>query len=158
MKVYMESIKFREYKNPKIFIVGILTVAFGILITFINILGILIFLIGMLFLFVKTEIEIFKNFQNKYNITVFSKTIISVDKKIIKPDYISLFGQSFKGANEYGLIASLGSDYKVDFYVIRFFDDNNRNDIVYKSKNKKEVLEKGQQLATLLNVELVNKL
>lgn len=170
----MKSIKFREYKNPKIYLFGFIFISISIIAFIFSIASLIIsielktiacfilvfflLLTSIIITFFKSEIEIFKSFQNKYNITIFSKTIISVDKKIIKPDYISLFGQSFKGSNEYGLITSLGSDYTVDFYVIRFFDENNRNEIIFKSKNKSEVLEKGTQLAALLNVELVNKL
>lgn len=170
----MESIKFREYKNPKIYLFGFIFISISVIALILSIYSLvisieikkigsfilvfLVFLISIIVTFFKSEIEIFKSFQNKYNITLFSKTIISIDKEIIKPDYISLFGQSFSGSNEYGLITSLGSDYTVDFYVIRFFDENNRNEIIFKSKHKAEVLEKGTQLTELLNVELVNKL
>lgn len=154
----MESIKFRETKNTKAKFLGVVILIFGLLIILTEPIGIFIFLIGFLILTINTEIEVFKTFENKYNITLFSKTIFSKNKKLIEPNYISLFGQSFSRSNDFSTVSALGSTSSYDFYVIRFFDENNRNEIIFKSKNKTEVLEKGTQLAALLNVELLNKL
>ena len=77
---------------------------------------------------------------------------------LIYPEYISLFGQTFSSNNDFSTVSALGSTAEFDFYVIRFFGERNKNDIIFKSKNKEEVLSKGKQLANLFNVELVNKL
>jgi len=154
----MNSIKFKEYKNTKAKFLGISVLVFGLLITLVEPIGLLLILVGTLILTINTEIEIFKDFKNKYNITIFSKTIISLEKKVMQPDYISLFGQSFSRANEFSSVAALGSSSTYDFYVIRFFNENNRHELIFKSRKRDEVLEKGKQLAELLNVELVNKL
>jgi len=167
-----ESIKFQEYKNPKAIFFGTIIIVSGLLLivlglsdylnltrlSIVLLMGLFIISLGTLILTVNTEIEITKDFNNKYNITLFTKTIFSFKKKIMHPDYISLFGQSFSGANEYGLISSLGTDYKYDFYVIRFFYKNNKNELIFKSRKREEVLTKGKLLASLLNVELLNKL
>lgn len=149
----MESIKFRETKNTKAKFLGIVILVFGLLVLIIEPIGLFIFLIGFLILTINTEIEVFKNFENKYNITLFSKNI-----ELISPDYISLFSQSFSRSNDFSTVSALGTKSSYDFHVIHFFDENNRNEIIFKSKNKSEVLEKGIQLAELLNVELLNKL
>jgi hypothetical protein len=154
----MESIKFKEYKNTKAKYIGIGLLLFSIFIMTQELSGIILTVIGLLVLGVHTEIEVFKNFENKLNIILFNVKLFSIRTELIYPEYISLFGQSFSSDNEFSTVSALGSTASFDFYVIRFFGENNKNDIVYKSKNKEVVLIKGKQLANLLNVELLNKL
>lgn len=154
----MESIKFKEYKNTKAKYIGIGLLLFSIFIMTQELSGIILTVIGLLVLGVHTEIEVFKNFENKLNIILFNMKLFSIQTELIYPEYISLFGQSFSSDNEFSTVSALGSTASFDFYVIRFFGKNNKNDIVFKSKNKEVVLIKGKQLANLLNVELLNKL
>jgi len=154
----MKSIKFKEYKNTKAKYIGIGLLLFSLFIMTQELSGIILTVIGLLILGVNTEIEVFKNFDNKLNITLFNAKLFSIKKDLIYPEYISLFAQSFSSSNEFSTVSALGSTAEFDFYVIRFFGERNRNDIVFKSKNKKEVLEKGKQLSDFLKVELVNKL
>ena len=154
----MESIKFKEYKNTKAKYIGIGLLLFSFFIMTQELSGIILTVIGLLVLGVHTEIEVFKNFENKLNIILFNMKLFSIQTELIYPEYISLFGQSFSSDNEFSTVSALGSTASFDFYVIRFFGENNKNDIVFKSKNKEEVLIKGKQLANLLNVELLNKL
>lgn len=148
----MKSIKFKEYKNTKAKYIGIGLVFFSFFIMTQELSGIILTVIGLLILEVHTEIELFEKFDNKLNITLFNMKLFSITKKLIYPEYISLFGQSFSTSNVFSIVSSLGSTAKFDFYAIRFFDENNRNDIVFKSKNRKEVLLKGAELALLLEV------
>jgi len=154
----MQSIKFKEYKNTKAKYIGIGLLLFSFFIMTQEFSGIILTIIGLLILGVNTEIEVFKNFDNKLNITLFNTKLFSIKKDLIYPEYISLFGQSFSSSNEFSTVSALGSTAEFDFYVIRFFGERNRNDIVFKSKNKEEVLIKGSELSILLDVELVNKL
>jgi len=154
----MDSIKLKEYKNMKAKYIGIGLLLFSIFIMTQELSGIILTLIGLLVLGVNTEIEVFKNFDNKLNITLFNIKFFSVKKNLIYPEYISLFGQSFSSNNDFSTVSALGSTAEFDFYVIRFFGERNRNDIIFKSKNKEEVLIKGSELSILLDVELVNKL
>jgi len=154
----MNSIKFKEYKNTKAKYIGIGLLLFSLFIITQELSGIILTVIGLLILGVNTEIEVFKNFDNKLNITLFNAKLFSIKKDLIYPEYISLFGQSFSSNNEFSTVSALGSTAEFDFYVIRFFGERNRNDIVFKSKNKDEVLIKGSELSILLNIELVNKL
>ncbi len=154
----MKSIKFKEYKNTKTNYIGFSLIFFSFFIITQDLSGILITVIGLLILGINTEIEVFEKFNNKLNFILFNKKLFSINKQLVFPEYISLFGQSFSSSNEFSSVSSLGSKAEFDFYVIRFFDENNRNDIVYKSKNRKEVLLKGTELSKLLNVELLNKL
>ena len=154
----MNSIKFKEYKNTKAKYIGIGLLLFSLFIMTQELSGIILTIIGLLILGVNTEIEVFKNFNNKLNITLFNIKLFSIKKSLIYPEYISLFGQSFSSNNEFSTVSALGSTAEFDFYVIRFFGERNRNDIIFKSKNKEEVLIKGSELSILLNVELVNKL
>ena len=123
-----------------------------------NLTGVVILLLGLILFGVNFELEIFKDFKNKLNIKFLSLKLFSQKEELIFPDYISISGQSFSTSNEFGTISALGSKSGFDYYVIRFFDENNRNELVFKTKNKAEVLEKGKQLAELLNVDLLNKL
>jgi len=154
----MNSIKFKEYKNTKAKYIGIALLLFSLFIMTQELSGIILTVISVLILGVNTEIEVFKNFENKLNITLFNTKLFSIKKDLIYPEYISLFGQSFSLDNEFSTVSALGSTAEFDFYVIRFFGERNRNNIVFKSKNKEEVLIKGSKLSTLLDVELVNKL
>jgi len=154
----MDSIKLKEYKNMKAKYIGIGLLLFSIFIMTQELSGIILTLIGLLVLGVNTEIEVFKNFDNKLNITLFNIKFFSIKKNLIYPEYISLFGQSFSSNNDFSTVSALGSTAEFDFYVIRFFGERNRNDIIFKSKNKEEVLIKGSELSILLDVELVNKL
>jgi hypothetical protein len=154
----MKSIKFKEYKNTKAKYIGIGLVFFSFFVMTQELSGIILTLIGLLILGVHTEIEVFQKFDNKLNITLFNMKLFSINKKLVFPEYISLFGQSFSSSNEFSTVSSLGSTANFDFYVIRFFDENKRNDIVFKSKNREEVLLKGAELALLLDVQLLNKL
>jgi hypothetical protein len=154
----MESIKFKEYKNTKAKYIGIGLLVFSLFIMTQDLSGIILTIIGVLILGVHTEIEVFKNFENKLNIILFNMKLFSIKKELISPEYVSLFGQSFSSDNEFSTVSALGSKASFDFYVIRFFGENNKNDIVFKSKNKEVVLRKGKQLSIMLNVELLNKL
>jgi len=154
----MNSIKFKEYKNTKAKYIGIGLLLFSFFIMTQELSGIILTVIGLLILGVNTEIEVFKNFDNKLNITLFNTKIFSIKKNLIYPEYISLFGQSFSSNNEFSTVSALGSTAEFDFYVIRFFGERNRNDVVFKSKNRDEVLIKGSELSILLDVELINKL
>ncbi|PHS07525.1 MAG: hypothetical protein COA88_08360 [Kordia sp.] len=154
----MNSIKFKEYKNRKAKYIGIGLLLFSFFIMTQELSGIILTVIGILILGVNTEIEVFENFDNKLNITLFNTKLFSIKKNLIYPEYISLFGQSFSSSNEFSTVSALGSTAEFDFYVIRFFGERNRNDVIFKSKNKEEVLIKGSELSILLDVELVNKL
>lgn len=154
----MTSIRFKQFKNPKSKIFGTIFLLFGAIGMTESYIGFIVFLIGVLFFFINFEIEINKDFNNKTNVTLFDQKILSLDRKVLYPDYISLFGQSFGHSNDFSTVSALGSSSQYDFYVIRFFDENNRNEIIFKSKNKDEVLIKGSELSLLLDVELVNKL
>lgn len=154
----MESIKFKEYKNTKAKYIGIGLLLFSLFIMTQELSGIILTVFGLLILGVNTEIEVFKNFDNKLNITLFNTKLFYIKKDLIYPEYISLFGQTFSSNNDFSTVSALGSTAEFDFYVIRFFGERNKNDIIFKSKNKEEVLSKGKQLANLFNVELVNKL
>lgn len=154
----MESIKFKEHKNTKARYIGIGLLLFSLFIMTQELSGIILTVIGLLILGVNTEIEVFKNFENKLNITLFNTKLFSIKKNLIYPEYVSLFGQTFSSNNDFSTVSALGSTAEFDFYVIRFFGEGNKNDIIFKSKNKEEVLSKGKQLANLFNVELVNKL
>jgi len=154
----MKSIKFKEYKNTKAKYIGVGLLLFSLFIMTQELSGIILTIIGIFILGVNTEIEVFKNFENKLNITLFNMKLFSIKKDLIYPEYISLFGQSFSSSNEFSTVSALGSTAEFDFYVIRFFGERNRNDIVFKSKNKDEVLIKGSELSILLDVELLNKL
>ncbi|NQY31190.1 MAG: hypothetical protein HRT69_17200 [Flavobacteriaceae bacterium] len=154
----MNSIKFKEYKNRKAKYIGIGLLLFSFFIMTQELSGIILTVIGLLILGVNTEIEVFENFDNKLNITLFNTKLFSIKKNLIYPEYISLFGQSFSSSNEFSTVSALGSTAEFDFYVIRLFGERNRNDVIFKSKNKDEVLIKGSELSILLDVELVNKL
>ena len=154
----MSSIKLQKERLLKVKIFGGLFLIIGIIGSLQNLTGVAILLIGLLLIGVNFELEIFNNFKNKLNIKFFSFKLFSQKEKLIFPTYISIFGQSFSTSNEFSTVSALGSTSEFDYYVIRFFDENNRNDLVFKSKNKEEVLEKGKQLAELLNVDLLNKL
>lgn len=154
----MNSIKFKQFKNPKAKFLALGLILLGIVAIIQSFIGLLLLCIGIIILGINFEIEIFENFKNKLNITLFGNKVFSINKEIIYPDYISLFGQSFGHANDYNTVSSLGTTASFDFYVIRFFDDRNRNEIIFKSKNRDEVLIKGSELSILLEVELVNKL
>jgi|GEM_PF-3399440 len=154
----MKSIKFKEYKNTKAKFIGIGLLIFSLFIMTQELSGIILTIIGVLILGVHTEIEVFEKFDNKLNITLFNMKLFSIKKELIYPEYISLFGQSFSSSNEFSTVSALGSTAEFDFYVIRFFGENNRNDIVFKSKNREEVLIKGSELSIMLDVELLNKL
>lgn len=154
----MKSIKFKEYKNTKAKYIGIGLLVFSLFIMTQELSGIILTIIGLLILGVHTEIEVFEYFDNKLNIKLFNMKLFSIKKELVYPEYISLFGQSFSSSNEFSTVSALVSTAEFDFYVIRFFDENNRNDIVFKSKNREEVLIKGSELSILLDVELLNKL
>ncbi len=177
----MESIRFKSLKKITSKVIGFLFFIPGILLFILLLLTAVttifkgniitmfkeIYPLYILFIFIcsisliflaNKEIEIFINFKNRINITLFSKKIFSYSTQIIYPSYISLFGQSFSKSNDFSTISALGSTSEYDLYVIRFFNNKNQREIIFKSENKKEVLEKGKQLAELLNVKLVNNI
>ena len=154
----MNSIKLKKEKLLKVKIFSILFILFGIVASLESITGIIILFIGVVFIGINFELEIFKNFNNKLNIKFFNLKIYSQNSALVFPEYISIFGQSFSSSNEFSSVSALGSTSGFDYYVICFFDENNRHDFVFKSKKRNEVLEKGKQLAELLNVDLLNKL
>lgn len=154
----MNSIKLKEYKNMKAKYIGIGLLLFSLFIMTQELSGIILTLIGLLVLGVNTEIEVFKNFDNKLNITLFNIKFFSVKKNLIYPEDISLFGQSFNSNNDFSTVSALGSTAEFYFYVIHFFGERNRNNVVFKSKKKEEVLIKGSELSILLDIELINKL
>jgi hypothetical protein len=154
----MESIKFREPKNTKAKVIGFALLIVSIFIILQEISGLLLSFIGIVILGFQKEIEVFKSFENKLNFYFFNLKLYSTSVELRFPEYISLAEQSLSLSNEYNTVSSLGSTAAIDYYTIRFFDENNRNEIIFNSKNKTEVLEKGTQLAALLNVELLNKL
>lgn len=138
----MESIKFKEYKNTKAKYIGIGLLLFSLFIMTQKLSGIILTVFGLLILGVNTEIEVFKNFDNKLNITLFNTKLFYIKKDLIYPEYVSLFGQTFSSNNDFSTVSALGSTTEFDFYVIRFFGERNKNDIIFKSKNKEEVLSK----------------
>ena len=154
----MERIKFKEPKNTKAKVIGfaLLIVSFFIILQENS--GLLLTCIGLVILGFQKEIEIFKSFENKLNYYFFNLKLFSTSLELRFPEYISIAEQSLSLSNEYNTVSALGSTTEIDYYTIRFFDENNRNEIIFKSKHKTEVLEKGTQLAALLNVELLNKL
>ncbi|MGB0973693.1 MAG: hypothetical protein ACPGU9_01765 [Flavobacteriaceae bacterium] len=154
----MESIKFKEAKTIKVKAIGITLIVVSIFILLQAPSGIVLTCIGLVVLGLQKELEVFKSFDNKMNFYFFNLKLYTVTKELVCPEYISLAAQSFSLSNDFNTVSALGSTAEIDFYVIRFFDENNRNDIIFKSKNKTEVLEKGTKLASLLNVELLNKL
>ena len=154
----MSSIKLQKERLLKVKIFTILFIVVGVIGSLENLTGVVILLLGLILFGINFELEIFKDFKNKLNIKFFSLKLFSQKEELIFPDYISIFGQSFSTSNEFSTIFALGSTSGFNYYVIRFFDENYRNEFVFKSKNKAEVLEKGKQLAELLNVDLLNKL
>lgn len=154
----MESIKLKEPKNIKAKVIGIALLVVSIFVIIQEPSGILLTCIGLVVLGLQKETEVFKSFDNKLNFYFFNLKLYAVTKELVFPEYISLAEQSFSLSNEFNTVSALGSTAEIDFYIIRFFDENNRNEIIFKSKNKSEVLKKGKELALILNVELVNKL
>ena len=154
----MSSIKLQKERLLNVKIFTILFIVVGVIGSLENLTGVVILLLGLILFGINFELEIFKDFKNKLNIKFFSLKLFSQKEELIFPDYISIFGQSFSTSNEFSTIFALGSTSGFNYYVIRFFDENYRNEFVFKSKNKAEVLEKGKQLAELLNVDLLNKL
>ncbi len=154
----MESVRLKKDKILNIKIFAAIFIVIGIVAAFENLTGIFILLIGVLLVGINVELEIFSIDKSRLQFTFLNKRLFSIKQEVLSPNYISLFGQSFSKSNDFSAVAALGSSSAFDFYVIRFFDENNRNEIVFKSKNKAEVLQKGKQLAELLNVDLLNKL
>lgn len=152
------SVKLKEFKNQKVKFLSYGMIALSVMAAYQDIKTVIAIPIALLLLGFNTEIEIFNIAKSKRNVKLFSLKLFSINMKIINPDYISVFGQSFSHDNDFSTVSALGSSTAFDLYVIRFFDENNRNQIVFKSKNRDEVLIKGSELSILLDVELVNKL
>jgi argininosuccinate synthase len=72
---------------------------------------------------------------------------------VLFPEYISIFSASFKKDNDWGAIAALGTQQKSQNIVIKFFRGHN-NEIVYKSNNYDQSLEKANELSTLLGIRV----
>ena len=172
----MNKISLKIYKDPKIYLLGSVILLLFLPTLFLvpklffyeiqskflfkKILIILFFLTGiitgLLFFIINLEKVFSKDGVCNTSVLCLNKKIFSFSSEHISPKYISVYPQRFSESHNYS--QNVNIDTKTVLYVIRFFDENNRNELVFKTKNKAEVLEKGKQLAELLNVDLLNKL
>ncbi|KJD34081.1 hypothetical protein PK35_04950 [Tamlana nanhaiensis] len=134
---------------------GIPLVVFCCAISYINLIFFPLALVSICLMFVGYSYLFRSDFKHKMVITVFGFKLIYLKKTFLNPDYISLFPQSYKQTNAFGFLEFGQSKWKE--YTIKFFSSN-RNQTVFRSENKEDVLTLGVQLSDLLGVKLYNKL
>ena len=153
----MDKIAFKQEKPLKVKLVAGLLLVFGFFVWFIEnaptsqriVLSILpVILFGY-----SVSYEITKKFKNQRVFSIFKIQVFKTTLKIDFPEYITVFGASFKQGNEWGTTSALGTTSKSDGFVIRFFKGNSKF-TVYKTNNYELALEKAKQLANMLNVEI----
>ncbi|WP_397364172.1 hypothetical protein [Olleya sp. R77988] len=120
-------------------------------------LGVLFYVLGILFFFVNYNLVITKGFLNYYQFRIFNISLFKIKKELLFPDYVSLFNQSFVQSNHVGFSPDILGDSKYRLYTIKFFKGH-KNEILFTSKNRVEVVKLGTQLSTMFNVELHNTL
>lgn len=137
-------------------IVGLPIIGFGFLVFDENmIVGILCFLFGLFVFSINYSLVITKDFSNYYQIRSLTFPLFKIKKDLFFPDYVSLFLQSFVQSNNVGFSPKILGDSRYELFTIKFFE-NNKNVIIFTSSNKDEVMRLGQELSTMLNVELYN--
>jgi len=103
------------------------------------------------------EYIIVRNGSSLLVVKIFNKTILSIKKSFITPDYISLMYQSFYESSHFSWYPNVFPDTKFKLYTIKFFKGNNR-ETVFKTDNKEEAIQKANMLSKLLNVRINNTL
>lgn len=133
---------------PFLFVSVVLSI-FDSMFSFVIIIGVLLFVFNYDYL-------IKANFDSYIRFGFFNLRLVKLKRKIIQPEYISLFKQRYKTLMGFGFYTSFGED-KFEMYSIKFFNKEG-NQTVFKSFNKAEVLTLGKDLSNMLNVELYNTL
>ncbi len=116
-----------------------------------------LFLLSTSILGYSVAYEIRSDFKNKKHFRLFGFSVLELKLNCIKPDYISVFSASFNGGTGWGPIAAMNAKNGSKSYVIRFFKGN-QYFTVFKSNSLTEVEQKGEELASLLKINLVNKI
>ena len=133
-------------------------IVLGILISKENLmLSVLLILISLIVFSASYSLVITKEFKNYFKIYTLGLPLFRISKRLRFPDYISLFNQSFIQTNHEGFSPNTLGDTRYKMYTIKFFNDNG-NDIVFQSKNKELIIGLGQDLCSMLDVELYNTL
>ncbi|MEY8870722.1 hypothetical protein AB9K24_14535 [Meridianimaribacter flavus] len=133
---------------PFLFVSVVLSI-FDSMFSFAIIIGVLLFVFNYDYL-------IKANFDSYIRFGFFNLRLVKLKRKIIQPEYISLFKQRYKTVMGFGFHTPFGED-KFEMYSIKFFNKEG-NQTVFKSFNKAEVLTLGKDLSNMLNVELYNTL
>ncbi|UKM65570.1 hypothetical protein GSB9_02141 [Flavobacteriaceae bacterium GSB9] len=131
-----------------------LTVLF-LCLTYINVFFLPLLLFGVLFMFSGYSYVFKADGCHKVKYKTFGFTVIEFNRQFLKPDYVSVFNQSFKQTSVLGFLEFGTSKYKS--YVVKLFQGN-QNIIVYKSNNSEAVLRIGEGLSNLFEIELYNAL
>ncbi|TXE12968.1 hypothetical protein FUA26_04015 [Seonamhaeicola algicola] len=113
------------------------------------------FIISLLWLFGSYNYVFNENGNHKIQYKTLNILLFTRDKAFLKPDYVSLFQQSFKQTLGFGFLEFGKARYKD--YTIKLFSEN-KHKIVYITSRKVEVLLLGKKLSEVLNVELYNAL
>lgn len=113
--------------------------------------------LGIIILVFQINKEIHSDFQNIIKYKIGPIPVFSKKWKIIYPDYISLFKTNTSTKHEWGPVAAMGKESNNIKYHIRFFSKNEWVNI-HTTTKKNEALRVGEQLKSLLQVELINKL
>ncbi len=113
----------------------------------------ILLLIGLVLIGYSVTYEIQKGFENYKRIRLFGVTLWKQKLKVLFPEYISVFSTSFKKDNEWGTVAALGTKSVNENVVIKFFKGQ-KNEIVYKSSEYANALEKANELSVMLNVRV----
>ena len=151
----MTKIIFKQDKPTTVVMMGVLLVLLSIISTSSIVDFIFLFSIALLLLGYRVSYKILKDYNNKKTISFLGIPIINTTLDIIYPDYISVFGANFSKRNDWGPIASLGTNSNADKIVIRLFKENEKFTL-FKS-GKYEVTKKlAIQLSEMLKVELVD--
>jgi len=111
------------------------------------------FIIGLVLIGYTVTYEIRNNFENFKIISLFGFPVWRQRLTLFKPEYISVFSASFKKDNEWGAVAAIGGETKIKNVVVKFFEGR-KNEIVFKSNDYTEALEKATELGLLLNVRV----
>lgn len=156
----MEQMIFNQKKNIKEYIFGSLFMLAGLLVmlgseTFFY--GILVMLVGIIFIGFNIKYEITKTYNNKKHISLFNIPLFKIKLDFPFPDYVSLFATQFTQSNEYGAVSAIGHDSKFKEVVIRLFK-HNKHLTVYRTTNYQEALNNANFLKDMLNIELYNNL
>ncbi len=110
-------------------------------------------LIGVVLLGYSVSYEIKKGFDNYKHFAIFGITIWRQKLNLDFPDYISIFGASFKQDNEWGTVSALGTQAKNDAIVIRLFHES-KYFTLFKTNTYEIALTRAKELGELLNVEI----